>query len=60
MPTGFRSRNFRVPQHPDAQSESYPTDNQSTTLEDFVTEYVLPQLSYDYAALEPHISARIM
>ena len=36
------------------------TDNQSTTLEDFVTEYVLPDLSYDYAALEPHISARIM
>jgi len=29
-------------------------------LEDFVTEYVLPELSYDYAALEPHISARIM
>jgi Fe-Mn family superoxide dismutase len=35
-------------------------DNPSTTLEDFVTEYVLPQLDYDYAALEPHISARIM
>ena len=35
-------------------------DNLSTTLEDFVTEYVLPELSYDYAALEPHISARIM
>jgi superoxide dismutase, Fe-Mn family len=32
----------------------------STILEDFVTEYVLPELSYDYAALEPHISARIM
>jgi Fe-Mn family superoxide dismutase len=29
-------------------------------LEDFVTEYVLPELDYDYAALEPHISARIM
>ena len=25
-----------------------------------MTEYVLPELSYDYAALEPHISARIM
>ena len=35
-------------------------DNPSTTLEDFVTEYVRPELSYDYAALEPHISARIM
>lgn len=35
-------------------------DKLSTTLEDFVTEYVLPELSYDYAALEPHISARIM
>jgi Fe-Mn family superoxide dismutase len=29
-------------------------------LEDFVTEYVLPELGYDYAALEPHISAKIM
>ena len=35
-------------------------DNPSTTLEDFVTEYVLPELDYDYAALEPHISAKIM
>ena len=46
--------------HPDAQSESYQPDNPSTILEDFVTEYVLPELKYDYAALEPHISARIM
>jgi superoxide dismutase, Fe-Mn family len=29
-------------------------------MEDFVSEYVLPELNYDYAALEPHISARIM
>src|SRR4029453_18767348 len=35
-------------------------DNLSTTLEDFVTEYALPELSYDYAAVEPHISARSM
>src|SRR4029079_13564410 len=35
-------------------------DSPSTTLEDFVTEYVLPELDYDYAALEPHISAKIM
>nr|WP_231707468.1 superoxide dismutase [Arthrobacter sp. zg-Y919] len=26
----------------------------------FVNEYTLPELPYDYAALEPHISARIM
>ena len=25
-----------------------------------MTKYVLPELTYDYAALEPHISARIM
>ena len=25
-----------------------------------MSAYVLPELSYDYAALEPHISARIM
>ncbi|BAS17976.1 superoxide dismutase [Mn] [Arthrobacter sp. Hiyo8] len=25
-----------------------------------MTEYVLPELGYDYAALEPHISAKIM
>ena len=25
-----------------------------------MTEYTLPELDYDYAALEPHISARIM
>ncbi|HET6270730.1 MAG TPA: superoxide dismutase, partial [Arthrobacter sp.] len=24
-----------------------------------MTEYVLPELDYDYDALEPHISARI-
>ena len=51
---------FSGANHPDAQSESYQTGQPSTTLEDFVTEYVLPELDYDYAALEPHISARIM
>ncbi|PPB46830.1 superoxide dismutase, partial [Arthrobacter agilis] len=25
-----------------------------------MSEYVLPDLDYDYAALEPHISGRIM
>ncbi|MDF2470622.1 MAG: superoxide dismutase, partial [Rhodococcus erythropolis] len=25
-----------------------------------MTEYVLPELDYDYAALEPHISGEIM
>ncbi|MCI2264938.1 superoxide dismutase, partial [Sediminivirga luteola] len=25
-----------------------------------MSEYTLPDLPYDYAALEPHISARIM
>ncbi len=29
-------------------------------MEDYVSAYVLPDLDYDYAALEPHISGRIM
>jgi Fe-Mn family superoxide dismutase len=43
---------------PDGQSEGRPVRPEST--EGFVTKYELPELPYDYAALEPHISARIM
>ena len=52
--------NFRMPRIRMHNPRVTEPDNPSTTLEDFVTEYVLPELDYDYAALEPHISAKIM
>ena len=56
----FFAKDFRPVCWPDDINESYQPGRESITLEDFVTEYVLPELGYDYAALEPHISAKIM